>query len=358
MANETTLSRQEQYSALLNKQQATPIKFRRHSSVLLLNATEFIIAKAKDSTKILLRINTKDLVGAYVKGKDEKNNKKLEVFYYPLSRGCCTSHKEGNVRIRKMILLDFQTDQTACQNWKSVLRYAASGLALPELQNSVEKTEAADAAGAPGTAPVAQIAATLLLSHDFPPSIFHAVALRVVPAPKRRFLVVVNPVSGKRQGRRIWLKTVEPMLHEGSVTFTALITEYANHAKDFVSGMAEDPSTLYDAILCVGGDGVVYEVINGLTERAEGADLLRKLPVVHIPGGTGNGLAKSVLFGCHEACTPRNATFVAIKGRPHALDLARVRLATYFACCCNTLVLCRMPYVKYALTCRTIIVGR
>lgn len=154
MSNESTLSRQELYSSLLNKQQVALIKFRRHSCTLQLSATEFVIAKAKDSTKTLLKISTKDLIGAYVKGKDVKNNKKLQVFFYPLSTGCCRSHKDGNIRVRKMILLDFQTDESACQNWKSVLRYAASGLALPDLQTpqgTVENVESADNAAGKST---------------------------------------------------------------------------------------------------------------------------------------------------------------------------------------------------------------
>ena len=48
------------------------------------------------------------------------------------------------------------------------------------------------------------------------------------------------------------------------------------------------------------------------------------LPIAAVPGGTGNGLAKSVLFECGEECTALNAVFVALKGKPAPLDLSLV----------------------------------
>ena len=48
------------------------------------------------------------------------------------------------------------------------------------------------------------------------------------------------------------------------------------------------------------------------------------LPIAAVPGGTGNGLAKSVLFECGEECTALNAVFVALKGKAAPLDLSLV----------------------------------
>jgi sphingosine kinase len=41
----------------------------------------------------------------------------------------------------------------------------------------------------------------------------------------------------------------------------------------------------FDAILCVGGDGTVHEVINGLAARNDGMATLAKLPIGVIPTG-------------------------------------------------------------------------
>lgn len=40
----------------------------------------------------------------------------------------------------------------------------------------------------------------------------------------------------------------------------------------------------YSAVAAVGGDGTIFEVVNGILFREDG----QKLPVVHIPNGSGN----------------------------------------------------------------------
>lgn len=51
----------------------------------------------------------------------------------------------------------------------------------------------------------------------------------------------------------------------------------------------------YGAIAVVSGDGLISEVILGLLTRVDRNRAL-KLPILHIPCGTGNGLAASVAF--------------------------------------------------------------
>jgi diacylglycerol kinase family enzyme len=38
-------------------------------------------------------------------------------------------------------------------------------------------------------------------------------------------------------------------------------------------------------IMCVGGDGTVHEVINGLANRSDGSTALRELAIATIPAG-------------------------------------------------------------------------
>ena len=42
----------------------------------------------------------------------------------------------------------------------------------------------------------------------------------------------------------------------------------------------------YSAIVAVGGDGTLHEVINGMLQRADG----QRLPISFIPNGSGNDL--------------------------------------------------------------------
>lgn len=131
--------------------------------------------------------------------------------------------------------------------------------------------------------------------------------------PARRFLVFVNPVSGRGLAVSIWKNQVEPMLLQAGVQIKLVMTQYANHARDVV----EDVDTsLYDCIMAVGGDGVLFEIVNGLSSRSrgDGETVLSELPVAPVPGGTGNGLVKSLLFESGEEFSVVNAVFMALKG--------------------------------------------
>ena len=54
-----------------------------------------------------------------------------------------------------------------------------------------------------------------------------------------------------------------------------------------------DPSS-YSALIAVGGDGTLHEVINGMMMRKDG----QKLPIALIPNGSGNDLVGSL--GCKD----------------------------------------------------------
>jgi diacylglycerol kinase family enzyme len=302
MTDEAQGSRQELYSGLLNKEVATQVKYGRAPCTVQLTATHLVIGNAKRPDHPFFKIDTNDIVGAANKGKDLSVNK-LEIVYYPLQTGCCTSHKDGNVRVKRTVVLDFLDNARTCENWLNVIRYIVSGVALPALLDGKlgAFTDAEAGGGAGGSE-----------------------AVKVPPPPSRHFLVVVNPVGGKGMGKKICQRYVEPMLKEAGILVTLLVTEYALHAKDAMLGIEGDPAATFQAVLCIGGDGIVFEVVNGLMSREGGEELLRRLPIVHIPGGTANGLAKSVLHACNEACTPMNAVFVAIRGRRQPLDLSRV----------------------------------
>ena len=51
-------------------------------------------------------------------------------------------------------------------------------------------------------------------------------------------------------------------------------------------------------MIAIGGDGVLFEMINGVMERPDWKLIINTIPFGIIPGGSGNGLAKSL-----SACT-------------------------------------------------------
>ena len=76
----------------------------------------------------------------------------------------------------------------------------------------------------------------------------------------------------------------------------------------------------YDGIVIVSGDGLVYEVINGLMKREDGAAAVGRMPIGILPAGTGNGLAKSLLCAL---LSPRSSPASVFLSLPLVLLLLR-----------------------------------
>ncbi|GJN32732.1 hypothetical protein PR202_gb21255 [Eleusine coracana subsp. coracana] len=79
----------------------------------------------------------------------------------------------------------------------------------------------------------------------------------------------------------------------------------------------------YDGIICVSGDGVLVEVVNGLLQREDWETAI-KVPLGIIPAdfsrvtcetGTGNGMAQSLLHAAGESFSISNAVFAIIRGK-------------------------------------------
>ena len=52
----------------------------------------------------------------------------------------------------------------------------------------------------------------------------------------------------------------------------------------------------YDGVVSVSGDGLLYEVLNGLAGRSDWPQLRSRLAIGLVPGGTGNGVHHSLLY--------------------------------------------------------------
>lgn len=138
----------------------------------------------------------------------------------------------------------------------------------------------------------------------------------------RKMLVFVNPFGGKGRARETFEVTMRPMLEQAAIPFEVIITEHAGHARDTMAN-ATNLAT-YRAVVAVGGDGMLAEVVDGVKLRSDSADVFRSLPLGIVCAGSGNGLCKSILAESKEAFSTLAATFVLIKGRARRLDLSRV----------------------------------
>ncbi|KAL6990981.1 Sphingosine kinase 1 [Sarracenia purpurea var. burkii] len=137
--------------------------------------------------------------------------------------------------------------------------------------------------------------------------------------PKRLF-IFVNPFGGKKSASKIFLDDVKPLLEDANVEFTVQETKYQLHAKEVVHTL---DLSQYDGIVCVSGDGILVEVVNGLLERGDWNVAIR-MPLGAVPAGTGNGMAKSLLDSVGHPCTASNAILAIIRGNKCSLDVATI----------------------------------
>jgi len=142
--------------------------------------------------------------------------------------------------------------------------------------------------------------------------------------------VLVNPVGGKGEALQIW-KKVAPIFEQGGLRVKLLVTDHQNHGLEFArdTGREDMLENEKGLLVVVGGDGMLHEVVCGITERTDSVDLLEKMSFGIIPGGSGNGLAKSVLHANNLDMDPINAAFIIAKmhASPRRLDTA-----TYTTC--------------------------
>lgn len=113
------------------------------------------------------------------------------------------------------------------------------------------------------------------------------------PGEQRKILVLLNPKSGPGRGRETFQKRIHPILSEAERPYDVHITKCPNYAREFVRTR---DIYQWSGLLMVGGDGIVFEVVNGLFQRPDWEKALKELSLGVIPCGSGNGLAKSIAY--------------------------------------------------------------
>jgi sphingosine kinase len=139
------------------------------------------------------------------------------------------------------------------------------------------------------------------------------------PLLPRRLHVLLNPASGKKKARQI-LRQVRSLWENSQIQITVTETSRAGEAKKFIQTLALDK---VDNLVIIGGDGTLYEVINGIMKRPDWETAIN-IPIGIIGAGTGNGLCKTILDLAGEPYDPISAAFIIAKGKTRPLDLAVV----------------------------------
>ena len=99
----------------------------------------------------------------------------------------------------------------------------------------------------------------------------------------KKIMLIINPCAGRKSGKKNSDKVVE-LFRQNGAECILYMTEKRGDATDFVISDGEK----YDVVACMGGDGTLNEVINGLLK----ANL--DIPLGYIPAGSTNDFARSM----------------------------------------------------------------
>ncbi|MCR1899261.1 diacylglycerol kinase family lipid kinase [Irregularibacter muris] len=119
---------------------------------------------------------------------------------------------------------------------------------------------------------------------------------------------IVNPIAGKGKGKEFMEQAIH-FMRDRNVQWEIAYTQYPGHAIELASQVDDN---LYSKVVSVGGDGTIYEIINGLKDKSISLGI--------IPAGTGNDLARSV----HIPLDKQEALRVIFDGNEKQMDIGNM----------------------------------
>lgn len=127
-----------------------------------------------------------------------------------------------------------------------------------------------------------------------------------------RLMVIFNPRAGQSRSQKI-IESVKKYLKEKGAETTWMFTSYAGHAEEIV---AEAHLDHFEGIIAVGGDGTIYETVNGLYKNHSA----KKPPLGVLPAGTGNAFARELNFFPKDW---KKALDTIVSGKTKNVDVGR-----------------------------------
>lgn len=134
---------------------------------------------------------------------------------------------------------------------------------------------------------------------------------------RKRAKVLINPHSGKGSAVKWYYRDIQPLLKVARCRIDVEQTKYQGEAMDIAQKMDIDA---YDMVVACSGDGLPYEVFNGLARRHDARRALEQTAVVQLPCGSGNAMSCN-LNGTDSTSL---ATLAVIKGIRTPLDLVSI----------------------------------
>lgn len=134
---------------------------------------------------------------------------------------------------------------------------------------------------------------------------------------RKRLKVLINPFGGKGTAASLYQMYAAPVFAAARCQVELQSTEHRGHAIEIAEKL---DINAYDAIVCCSGDGLPYEVFNGLGNRANGREALAKVAVTLLPCGSGNGMT----WNCLGTGSVSIAALGIVKGLRTPLDLVSI----------------------------------
>ncbi|KAM5132020.1 sphingosine kinase 2 [Mantella aurantiaca] len=149
----------------------------------------------------------------------------------------------------------------------------------------------------------------------------------------RRLLLLLNPCGGRGNALQQCHTHILPIITEADISYNLVQTERQNHARELVQTINLEE---WDGIVVISGDGLLFEVINGLMERPDWEDAI-KMPIGILPCGSGNALAGAVNYnaGFEQAMGSElllNCILLLCRGTVMPMDLVSVTTCSGTRC--------------------------
>ena len=129
-----------------------------------------------------------------------------------------------------------------------------------------------------------------------------------------KILLIYNPQAGHKRAMK-QLPEVEAEFIRTGIDFDLQLTDYPEHADEITRNT---PLKNYDGIVAAGGDGTLFEVVNGYFKNPSA----QKIPLGILPMGTGNAFARDLDI---ETGNWRQAIEIIRNGKPRKVDVGCFR---------------------------------
>ncbi|CCE63730.1 hypothetical protein TPHA_0F02490 [Tetrapisispora phaffii CBS 4417] len=140
----------------------------------------------------------------------------------------------------------------------------------------------------------------------------------------RKILAIINEFGGKGNAKKLYFSKAKPILAASRCKVDIVFTEYTGHA---INVAKEMDINKYDTIVCASGDGIPYEIINGLYQRKDRAAAFSKLAITQLPCGSANAMSVS----CHWTDNVSYAALSIVKSKEVQIDVVCCSQPSYFS---------------------------